>query len=136
MTSDVDGHRPCVLLLEPNSGVRRALIELLTVENFRVVECESLEHVLQQAAGGERCQVALIAWQSMEGLLADEHRRRLVQFTRRLQLVVMVPRRWIRLLEQSDLDLVGMVAKPFDADELLDALRAAATRSLVTSSPA
>jgi FixJ family two-component response regulator len=136
VTSDVDGHRPCVLLLEPNGGVRRALIELLTVENLRVVECESLEHVLQQAASGERCQVALIAWQSMEGLLADEHRPRLVQFTRRLQLVVMVPRRWIRLLEQSDLDLVGMVAKPFDADELLDALRAAATRSLVASSPA
>jgi DNA-binding response OmpR family regulator len=136
MASGVDGHRPGVLLLEPKSGLRRALIELLTVENFHVVECESLEHVLQQAARGERCQVALIAWQSMEGLLADEHRRHLVHITRRLQLVVMVPRRWIRLLEQSDLDFVGMVAKPFDADELLDALRAAAARAPVASSPA
>jgi DNA-binding response OmpR family regulator len=123
-----------VLLLEPNSALRHALLELLTVENFAVVECESLEHVSQQAASAEPPYLSLIAWQAMEGMLADEHRHDLLQLNDRLHLVLMVPRRWKRLLEQTDLDFVGMVAKPFDADELLSALSAALARSPLATS--
>ena len=31
----------------------------------------------------------------------------------------MVPRRWLRLLDQSQYGFVAMISKPFDADELL-----------------
>ena len=47
-----------------------------------------------------RDEVALVAWQAMDGLLADDHRHHLQQLTQRLRLVVMVPRAWARLLEQ------------------------------------
>ena len=34
-------------------------------------------------------------------------------------MVLMVPRRWLRLLDQSQYGFVAMISKPFDADELL-----------------
>jgi len=134
VTLTCDGHSPSVLLLEPNSAVRRALDELLTLENYQVMLCESFEQVMLSATAADSYPVALVAWQCMQGLLSDEHRHHLVQITNRLQLVVMVPRHWKRLLEQSDLGFVHMVAKPFDADELLEALSAAVARSPVAVS--
>jgi hypothetical protein len=60
----------------------------------------------------------------MQGLLAEEHRHRLVELTRRLKLVLMVPRRWAILLERTDLvsAVAGLIPKPVDADELLRTL--------------
>ena len=71
--------------------------------------------------------MALVAWQSMDGLLAEEHRDALVDLTRRIRLVLMVPRHWARLLEQTEVasTVAAIVAKPFAADELLLALRRA-----------
>ncbi len=134
MTIGVDSDRRYVLVLEPNGPLRRAIQQLLTAEDYHVVECDSLEQVQRHAAASEPPPMALIAWQAMEGMLADAHRHHLVQLTDRLRLVLMVPRRWKRLLEQSDLDFVGMVAKPFDADELLEALRAACVHAPVATS--
>ena len=79
--------------------------------------CQSLDQVVASANGEH--DVALVAWQSMEGLLADEHRHTLAQLTDRLSMVLMVPRRWLRLLDQSEYGFVAMISKPFDADELL-----------------
>lgn len=113
-----------MLLLEPNAALRQAIGEVLAAEDYAVVECTSLDQVLQRA-GGDVAQVALVAWQSMEGLLADEHRHHLAQLTARLRLVLMVPRRWKRVLDVADFGFAGVVPKPFDTDELLAALRAA-----------
>jgi DNA-binding response OmpR family regulator len=117
---------PRILVLEPNHQLRSAVIGLLGAEHYEVAVCDSLEQVLA-CNDGTQPTVALVAWQSMEGLLAEEHRHTLGQLTRRLRLVVMVPRRWARLLESTDLmdTLAGLVAKPFEADELLEKLRAA-----------
>jgi len=112
-----------ILLLEPNIGLRRAIVEVLSVEGYEVDLCDSLDQVVARA-GGEH-PVALIAWQSMEGLLADGQRDTLRQLTDRLRFVLMVPRRWLRLLDQSQYGFVGMIAKPFDADELLQSVQAA-----------
>jgi DNA-binding NarL/FixJ family response regulator len=46
----------------------------------------------------------------------------LAQVTDRLSIVLMVPRRWMRLLNQSEYGFAGMISKPFDADELLRAI--------------
>ncbi|HET6316245.1 MAG TPA: hypothetical protein VFG86_07295 [Chloroflexota bacterium] len=134
MAIGVMSDRRHVLVLEPNSPLRRAIHELLTAEDYEVIECDSLEQVLRYAAStSQPLPVGLVAWQSMDGMLADAHRHRLVQLTDHLRLVLMVPRRWKRLLEQSDLDFLGMVAKPFDADELLEALSVAFVRAPVAT---
>src|SRR5438067_12283312 len=91
-----------VLLLEPNTSLRAAIVSVLDEEHFGVEVCDSLEQVLMRA-DGDALTLALVAWQSMDGLLAEEHRHHLVELSRRLRLIVMVPRRWARLLEDSDL---------------------------------
>jgi CheY-like chemotaxis protein len=120
---------PCaarVLLVEPNAALRSAILTLLSAERYQVEECDSLQQVLVRNDGPPET-IALVAWQSMEGLLAEEHRHNLVELTNRVRLVLMVPRRWTGLLEQSDLGVAvaGMVPKPFEADELLQTLRRA-----------
>jgi DNA-binding response OmpR family regulator len=106
-----------------------AVLAVLRAEQYEVQTCGSLEELLVQA-DGHPATVALVAWQSMEGLLAEEHRNHLVELTQRIRLVLMVPRRWARLLERTDVaqTVAGLVAKPFEADELLQALQ----RALVT----
>ena len=109
-----------VLLLEPNAGLRGAIYEVLTAEQYEVEVCQSLDQVTASVQG-ER-DVALVAWQSMQGLLADEHRHTLRQLTGRLPMVLMVPRRWLQLLDQSEYGFTGMIAKQFDADALLSTM--------------
>src|SRR5207253_4180358 len=96
-----------------------------------VETCDSLGQVLVRSSDAQPDTVVLVAWQAMDGLLADEHRDHLQKLTSRLRLVVMVPRRWSRLLETTDLGdlLAGIIAKPFAADELLAVLRAAVASS-------
>ena len=115
-----------VLLIEPNAPLRSAVVAVLTAEQYQVQTCGSLEEVLVRSDGDTQT-VALIAWQSMQGLLAEEHRHALVELTCRIRLVLMVPRHWARLLEQTDVasTVAGIVAKPFEADELLHVLRRA-----------
>ena len=115
-----------VLLVEPNASLRAALVTLLQAERYDVQLCDSLVEVRHEADGHDG-DVALMAWQAMDGLLAEEHRAHLVQLTRDLRLVLMVPRRWMPLLQQTDLDgaVTALVAKPFEADELLTAVRRA-----------
>jgi DNA-binding response OmpR family regulator len=117
---------PRILLVEPNAALRSAIVTVLDAERYQVEQCESLEQVLTRTDGAPRV-IALVAWQSMEGMLAEEHRQRLVELTHRLRLVLMVPRRWARLLERTDVGaaVAGMVPKPFEADELLRALQLA-----------
>ena len=115
-----------VLLLEPNLSLRSAIQTILAAEEYSVEACDSLEQMVVRADHSSGT-IALAAWQSMEGLLAEEHRHDLVELSHRLRLVVMVPRRWARLLESTDLreTISGIVAKPFEAEELLSALRSA-----------
>ncbi len=115
-----------VFLVEPNASLRSAEQAVLEAARFDVAVCTSLEQVVVQTRA-DRGAVALVAWQAMDGLLADEHRNHLLKLTHQVRLLVMVPRRWSRLLDATDLgDVVaGIVAKPFEADELIEAVRAA-----------
>ena len=115
-----------VLVLEPNAALRTAIQTILGAEGYQVEVVDSLQQLMVRAHASPEA-MALAAWQTMHGLLAEEHRHDLTMLTRRLRLVLMVPRRWARLLESTDLrdSIAGLVAKPFEADELLHALDAA-----------
>ncbi len=114
-----------VLLLVPNPQLRLAVHALLAAERYDVDVCNSLQQIVVEAHGSSNGTVALVDWQSMEGLLADEHRGHLADLTRRVRLVLIVPRRWARLLEGTDLyqAVAGLIARPFEADELLGKLQ-------------
>lgn len=115
-----------ILLVEPNAALRSAIVTVLAAERYDVELCDTLEQAREWMDAGERV-LALVAWQSMQGLLAEERRQTLVELTSRLRLVLMVPRHWLRLLERTDLGaaVTGFIAKPFQADELLGTLERA-----------
>jgi DNA-binding response OmpR family regulator len=123
-----------VLLLEPNAALRSAILTVLAAERYEAEAVDCLDDVLARAIAAQHT-VALVAWQSMEGLLAEEHRHDLVELSRKLRLVLMVPRRWARLLEATDLpsSVAAMVAKPFEADELIEKLDLALAREVEPS---
>jgi DNA-binding response OmpR family regulator len=126
MNSELGTGRPPVLLVEPNSSLRSALLTLLAAAHYAIEACDSLAQVRARTDGRSDV-IALVAWQSMDGLLSEDRRDQLVDLTRRVRLVLMVPRRWERLLDKTDLHktIAGLVLKPFEADELLDALKRA-----------
>jgi DNA-binding response OmpR family regulator len=115
-----------VLVLEPNAALRSAILTVLAAEHYQVEVCHSLREVVLSANGSSDT-VALVAWQAMDGLLAEQHRQSLIELTRRLRLVVMVPRTWARLLQSTDVSrlVAGLIAKPFEADDLLGSVHAA-----------
>jgi DNA-binding response OmpR family regulator len=112
------------LLLEPNAQLRSAISTVLAADGYRVDACGSLEEVVMSTDGATPT-VALVAWQAMEGLLSEQHAHNLTALTQHLRLVLMVPRRWAKLLEATDIygTVAGMVSKPFEADELLSQLK-------------
>jgi DNA-binding response OmpR family regulator len=121
---DSQADLPHILLVEPNAPLRSAIRTLLAAERYQVELCDSLEQV-RTRTNGRQSAIALVAWQSMDGLLAEDRREHLVELTRGVRLVLMVPRRWSRLLQQTELchAVAGLVAKPFEADELLGTLQ-------------
>jgi DNA-binding response OmpR family regulator len=119
-----------VFVLEPKPDLRRAVEEVLGAEGYTVESCTSLQDLLTRSSLSH-CDLALTAWQSMEGLLADEHRHDLVQLASRIPLVIMVPRSWLRALQPLDLAVRGLLAKPFDAEELLECV----SRSIGAAAP-
>jgi DNA-binding response OmpR family regulator len=107
-----------VLVVEPNVALRSEIVELLRSEQYEVQVCDSLDQVVRVAADS-RCDVALVAWPSMGGLLAEEHRHDLVEYVRRLHLVIMVGPGWAKWLDAEDLGGAHILEKPFDGNELL-----------------
>ena len=124
-----------ILLVEPNAALRSAIVSVLEAAQCAVEVCDTLDGVVTRRYDTDD-EVALVAWQAMGGLLADEHRHHLQKLTRHLRLVVMVPRAWARLLDTTDLRgfVAGIIAKPFEADELLGTLRAAVPQTASASS--
>ena len=134
MDPELEQCRGRVVLLEPNAALRSAVQTLLSAERYDVIAVESLDQVLAAALAAAET-VALVAWQSMEGLLAEDRRQDLTELSRKLRLVIMVPRRWARLLAATNLPscVTAMVAKPFEADELLEKLELALATSIEPS---
>ena len=130
-TLTAEDDRARVVLLEPNTALRSAIKTVLGAEQYRVEVVSSLDEVLCSDCDSDKS-VALVAWQSLQGLLAEERRAELQDVTRHVRLVVMVPRHWWRLLEATDLSsaVTALIAKPFEADELLSTLQTALATEL------
>ena len=128
----IDSSRGRVLLVEPNAPLRSAVLTILAAERFEAEALDSLDEALSR---GSDKSVALVAWQSMQGLLTEEHRHHLVEISQTLRLVVMVPRRWARLLDATDLRscVTALIAKPFHADELIETLQVALAQTVERS---
>jgi len=116
-----------IFVVEPHTALRAGIVEILESENYEVHVCGSLDDVVRAAATNGR-DVALVAWQSMNGLLSDEHRGDLAQYVRRLHLIIMIPQSWGRMLGAQDLGGARLLEKPFRAEELLGSIEGVRAR--------
>jgi DNA-binding response OmpR family regulator len=106
-----------LFLLESNTTVRDAIHYVLCAEGYDIQACDSLPQLIAHApfADGD---FALLAWQSMDGLLSETHRHDMAQLAELLPIVLIVPRRWLRLLTPGDFSVTALLPKPFDPEEL------------------
>jgi DNA-binding response OmpR family regulator len=118
LADPVSDPRPRILLLEPSPVLRQSVQEVLVAAGYQVVACESVEELVTSAREGPP-QLALAAWLSLEGLMADDRLHDLAVVSRRLRLVPMVPRGWLRVVRPSELGVAGVLARPVERDELL-----------------
>jgi DNA-binding response OmpR family regulator len=108
---------PRLFLIESNTTIRAALQHVLSADGHHVVTCDSLARLMAHAPFAER-DLALLAWQCMDGLLSQKHRQDMVQLAGLLPIVLIVPRQWLRLLNPIDLSATALLPKPFDPEEL------------------
>jgi hypothetical protein len=106
-----------VLLLEPSPLLRQAIQEALAAEGYQVLSCQSVEHLVASAREGPP-ELALAAWQCLEGLLVDDRLHELAVVSRRLRLVPMVPRGWLSVMRPSEMGLAGVLGRPVLREEL------------------
>jgi DNA-binding response OmpR family regulator len=98
--------------------LRESIQEVLLAAGYQVVTCESVEELVASAREGPP-QLALAAWLSLEGLMADDRLHDLAAVSRRLRLVPMVPRGWLTVVRPAELGVAGVLARPVERDELL-----------------
>lgn len=98
--------------------LRRSAHEVLVAEGYQVVTCESVEELVKSAREGPP-DLALAAWQCLEGLMVDERLHDLAAVSRRLRLVPMVPRGWLTVVRPAELGVAGVLARPVERDELI-----------------
>jgi DNA-binding NarL/FixJ family response regulator len=111
-------------LLVRDHALRAALAQVLADAHWGIEPHARLAELLQatQTTG----ELAILDWTMADGLLADEHRRDLIELGQRIRLVLLVPDAWLRHLSAADLGVAALVPKAWAADDLLPTLEAIA----------
>lgn len=125
-TTDSTDQRKTAILLLRDPTVRKLVVVSLSLEGWSTRTAESLAEARPPIAAGG---VLLADWQRLDGLLAEERRAELRALGRTVALVVLVPAFWRRYLSAEDLGVAGLLSKPFELAELLQALNRAAAWS-------
>lgn len=117
-----------VLLLEDDVALRGLLHEVLDLEDFEVVLCESYEAIRAAAAGARGDVVVADFWGGAHGTLNEAGRDQIGALGAMMPVVLLTGRSWAYGLTAEELGAWALVRKPFDIDDLLqvvdDALHA------------
>jgi DNA-binding response OmpR family regulator len=114
-----------VLLLEDDLALRGLLHEVLGLEDFEVVVCESYEAIRAAAAGAQGDVAVADFWGTAQRTLSASGRVQIVELTQLVPVVLLTGRNWAYGVTAEELGAWALLHKPFDVDELLGVIAAA-----------
>jgi DNA-binding response OmpR family regulator len=111
-----------VLLLEDDLALRGLLHEVLGLEGFDVVACESYDEI-RQAAANERGDIIVADfWGGAQRTLNQAGRDQIHALAGLLPVVLLTGRSWASETTAAELGARALMRKPFDLDDLLKAI--------------
>jgi DNA-binding response OmpR family regulator len=108
-----------VLLLEDDMALRGLLQEVLGLEAFEVILCESYDEVRQAAASEHGDIIVADFWGGSQRTLNESGRLQIRELTTLLPVVLLTGRSWASETTAAELGARALMRKPFDLDDLL-----------------
>jgi DNA-binding response OmpR family regulator len=113
-----------VLLLEDDPALSGLLLEVLALEDFDVVRCDSYEEILRAAADEQGDIIVADFWGGSQRTLDDHGRQEIQALTALRPVILLTGRTWAGETTASELGARALMRKPFDLDHLLKAIEA------------
>lgn len=108
-----------VLLLEDDPALRGLLLEVLGLEEFEVMMCDSYEEIRLAAADGRGDLVVADFWGGADRFLSDAGREQIRDLAGLLPVILLTGRSWAGEMSAEELGARVLMRKPFDLDDLL-----------------
>src|SRR6266545_2813444 len=112
-----------VLLLEDDVDLRRVVIEFLAGEGFEVSTCDSYSALRQAVHESDAPVVLDDFWGTSHSQLSPQERGEIRELGRQAPTILLTGRAWIADIHADDLNVVCILSKPVDLDEILDQIR-------------
>lgn len=107
---------PTILLHEGDPSTRDLLCSILTDDGHAVTVCGSLDEVMALGTTLPGALAVVDFGGASHRVLADDERRRVVQFTESVPTILVTARTWATDAVARDLGCLAIVRKPFDID--------------------
>ncbi|HET6318784.1 MAG TPA: response regulator [Chloroflexota bacterium] len=116
--------RARVVILEDDVALRGLLQEVLQLEDFEVIVCDSFEQVLEAASGQRADLIVADFWGGPQRSLSDTGRQQIRELGRLLPVILVTGRTWAAEITAEELGARALIRKPFDLEDLLKAIDA------------
>jgi|tagenome__1003787_1003787.scaffolds.fasta_scaffold18400142_1 DNA-binding response OmpR family regulator len=113
-----------ILLLEDDPALRGLLLEVLSLEEFDVLQCDSYDEIRRAAANNQGEIIVADFWGGAQRTLNDDGRQQIRELTELLPVILLTGRTWASETTASELGARALMRKPFDLDHLLKAIEA------------
>jgi DNA-binding response OmpR family regulator len=114
-----------VLVLEDDLALRGLLEEVLQLETFEVIICESFEEIRGAAAAGRADIIVADFWGGPQRSLSQTGREQIRDLSRLLPIILLTGRTWAGETTAEELGARALMRKPFDLEDLLKAIETA-----------
>ena len=111
-----------VLLLEDDLALRGLLHEVLGLEGFEVVPCDSYDQVRRAAATDRGDIIVADFWGGAQRVLNATGRQQIQELADLLPVILLTGRSWASETTAEELGARALMRKPFDLDDLLAAI--------------
>ena len=113
-----------VLILEDDVALRGLLEEVLSLEGFDVIACDSFEQIRLGAQSGQGDIIVADFWGGPQRTLSETGRNEIRELSQLLPIILLTGRTWATEISAEELGARAVMHKPFDLDDLLRVIQA------------